>query len=190
MANWREINQAIKSLGGPQVIMQCSSQYPCLPKAVGLNVIGQMSKKYPQALIGFSDHTLSNVSSIAALVLGAKVFEKHFTRKKSDYGPDARFSLEPNQLKDYVDGLKFIELALENPVDKNSLQSYHTMKQVFEKSLVAARDLKKGAVIKFSDLEFLKPGDGIRVDQYKKIVGRKLLKNLIKHEKLNYHHFH
>jgi N-acetylneuraminate synthase len=189
MSSWPEINRAVTTLKHLKVIMQCSSKYPLPAEAVGLNIIGEMAKKYKKPVIGFSDHTLSNASSIAALVMGARVFEKHFTLSKKAYGPDARFSLEPAELRSYIDGLKFVSAALAKPIDKNALKPYGIMKQVFEKSIVASRPLPPGAVLKMTDLAFKKPGDGLKADQYKKLIGKKLTKNLIKDQKITYDHF-
>jgi sialic acid synthase SpsE len=113
---------------------------------------------------------------------GAKVFEKHFTLSKRMYGADARFSLEPMELKGYISGLHFISTAMVNQVDKNDIEKYKEMKLVFEKSIVAAKDLEVNHILNLSDLNFKKPGNGIRADKYKTVIGKKLLKPLKKDE--------
>jgi sialic acid synthase SpsE len=178
MSDWKEIDKAVKTLkNNLQVIFQCSSEYPCKPETVGLNLIEELKEKYSDFKIGLSDHTLDNSSSIVALVKGAVVFEKHFTLSKNMYGPDARFSLEPNEMKQYVDGLKFINKALRAKVNKNNLSKYQEMKKIFEKSIVASKDLSKGTIIQMSNLNFKKPGTGLRAKDYKKILGKKLKKD-------------
>jgi len=185
MSNWRELDEAVKILNNRlQVLFQCSSVFPCRPESVGLNVIEEMRKKYKNLVIGFSDHTLDNFSSIAALVKGATVFEKHFALSKKDYAPDARFSLEPEEMKKYVEGIRFVSRVLQTKVDKNSVAKYKEMKKIFEKSIVAARDLKKGKILKMSNLAFKKPGDGIKANCYKNLVGKKLVRNKCKDEKI------
>lgn len=185
MSNWEEINKAIEALKENLIVLfQCSSQYPCLPEEFGLNIIKEMIVKYPELIIGYSDHTLDNYSSIAALMIGAKVFEKHFTLSKKMYGADAKFSFEPEEMIIYVEGLEVISKALKNPVDKDDLSKYKDMKLVFEKSIVASSDLKRGNTLEFKDLAFKKPGDGIRADMYKKIIGQKLIKDVNKDEKI------
>lgn len=185
MSNWKEIEKAIIALKKNLIVLsQCSSQYPCKPEEIGLNIIKDMIKKYQAITIGYSDHTLENYSSIAAYMIGAKVFEKHFTLSKKMYGADARFSLEPNWMRDYVEGLKFISKALKHPVDKDDIKKYKKMKITFEKSIIAAKDLKKGDKLKFNDLIFKKPGDGIRADKYKEILGKMLLKDVKKDKKI------
>jgi len=175
MSDWREMNQAVKILKNSlAVLMQCSSQYPCAAETVGLNIIEEMKKKYRNLIIGFSDHTLDNTSSIAALIKGATVFEKHFTLSKKSYGPDAKFSLEPKEMKKYVQGIDFISRALKNPVDKNNLRPYYEMKKVFEKNIIINQNLPKNHKLILEDISFKKAGRGIRADQYKKVIGKKL----------------
>ena len=185
MSNWLEIDNAFNSLKDTLiVIFQCSSEYPCLYNNVGLNIISEMKEKYPKITIGYSDHTLSNYSSLGALMMGAKVFEKHFTLSKKMYGADARFSLEPDEMKFYVDGIKFLFNAKMNSIDKNDIDKYKNMKITFEKSIVASRKLEVGETIKFKDLAFKKPGDGIRADYYSQVVGKTLKKEKLKDEKI------
>jgi N-acetylneuraminate synthase len=184
MSNWREIDNAVKVLShNLKVLFQCSSQYPCLEENIGLNVIQTMKDRYDEVVIGYSDHTLTNISSIGAFMKGARVFEKHFTLSKKMYGADARFSFEPEEMRDYVLGLAFISKVLKSPVNKDDLNIYKEMKTIFEKSIVAKKDLEEGTILKFEDFDFKKPGDGIRADKYKEIIGKKLNKNLLKNEK-------
>lgn len=183
MSDWKELDAAIQILkNNNPTVFQCSTEYPCQAESVGLNIIEEMKHKYPEYKIGFSDHTLDNSSSIAALMKGASVFEKHFTLSKKMYGPDARFSLEPIEMKQYVEGLNFVSRALESNVDKNNLEKYQDMKKIFEKSIVAADDLKAGTIIKIEHLNFKKPGTGIRADKYERILNKKLNKNKNKNE--------
>lgn len=183
MSNWEEISNAVNVLKkNLVVIFQCSSQYPCVAENVGLNVIKELKEKFMGITIGYSDHTLNNYSSIAALLMGAKVFEKHFTLSKNLYSPDAWLSFDPNEMHDYIKGLEFITKALKNPINKDDIELYKEMKLRFEKSIVAARDLEKGDIIEYNDLAFKKPGNGIRADRYKDIIGKKLLKDFKKDE--------
>ncbi|MHA1438604.1 MAG: N-acetylneuraminate synthase family protein [Promethearchaeota archaeon] len=185
MSNWNEIENAIEALKDTIIVLfQCSSKYPCLPESVGLNIIKEMIEKFPNIIIGYSDHTLDNYSSIAALMMGAKVFEKHFTLSKKMYGADAKFSLEPEELKKYIEGLEFVSKALKYPIDKNYIDDYKEMKFIFEKSIVASRNLKEGHILEFKDLAFKKPCDGIRADNYKEVIGKKILKDISKNEKI------
>ena len=185
MSNWEEINNAIKVIKkNLLVLFQCSSEYPCTPENVGFNIIEDMVNDFKELFIGYSDHTLENATSIGALLMGAKVFEKHFTLSKKMYGADARFSLEPDKMREYVNNLNFISKSMKNPVDKNDISKYKEMKLIFEKSLIASKDLNKGHVLIFEDLYFKKPCDGIRADKYKEIIGKTLIKDIKKDEKI------
>ncbi|MFX0141893.1 MAG: N-acetylneuraminate synthase family protein [Candidatus Hodarchaeota archaeon] len=188
MSNWEEINNAIDIVKKNLIVLfQCSSQYPCSPENLGLNIIEDFRERFKELVIGYSDHTIGNYSSIAAYIMGAKVFEKHFTLSKTMYGPDAKVSLEPEELENYVQGIAYIAKALKNPVDKDNINLYEGVKKKYEKSIVATRDLEKGHILEFSDLAFKKPGDGIRADKYGKIIGKILLKNIKKNEKILFH---
>ena len=187
MSNWNEIKNAYKILEKNLiVIFQCSSQYPCLPENVGLNIIEDFIEMFKGLTIGYSDHTLGNSASIGAIIMGAKVFEKHFTLSKLMYGPDARISLEPEEMKAFVDSINFISKIMNNPIDKNNIDGYKAIKRKYEKSIVASRNLQKGHIIELKDLNFKKPGDGIRADKYNEIIGKTLRNNLEKDQQILY----
>jgi len=185
MSNWEEIKNAVSILKDNLiVIFQCSSQYPCQAENVGLNVIEEMIERFKDVIIGYSDHTLGNSTGIAAFMKGVKVFEKHFTLSKNLYGPDAWFSVNPNEMKNYVETIKFIFKVLNNPVNKDNLELYKEMKFRFEKSVVAATNLKKDHILEYKDLAFKKPGDGIRADEYYKLIGKEIFNDINKDEKI------
>ena len=86
---------------------------------------------------------MSGATSISAVTLGAKVIEKHFTISKKLYGPDAKFSLEPEEFKKLVEDINYVKKALTNKVDKNQLDSYKEMKLIFQKSIFSKNFIKK-----------------------------------------------
>jgi len=176
MNNWKELDSAVKTINKYNknlFIMQCTSSYPCKYEEVGLNVIKEMQARYKMP-VGLSDHTLTIYASFAAVTLGAKIIEKHFTTHKNLYGPDAKFSLEPNEMKNLVEGIRNIEIMLNNKVDKDDIIKFKDMKFIFEKSIVSKKYIKKGTVITSDLLDFKKPGDGIRADRMKEIIGKKV----------------
>jgi len=181
MSNWKELDNAVKVLshGEHVVIMQCSSTYPCPPEKVGLNVLGEMNSRYGLS-VGFSDHTIGMAAGFAAAALGAVVIEKHFTFSRYMYGSDAANSMEPDDFASYCHGVKEIWTMLGNPVDKNDLTSYKEMKNIFEKSVVAAMPISAGTKIEFRHLAFKKPGNGISASEYTSIVGRLTKKAVLK----------
>jgi N-acetylneuraminate synthase/N,N'-diacetyllegionaminate synthase len=164
MSSLEELDKSVEILsrkGTLQAILQCTSEYPCTPQRVGLNVMADFIKRYPNISIGFSDHTLHNYASFAAVALGARVVEKHFTLSKKAYGPDAKFSLEPLEMSDLVRGVRVIKKIMHSKVDKSNLLEYREMRNVFCKSIVARKKIKKGEKILYSKLTAKKPGYGL-----------------------------
>ena len=166
-------------------IMQCSSAYPCPNKDVGLNVIDQIKNRY-NCKVGYSDHTIGYAAPIAAAALGAVVIEKHFTFSNKMYGSDAVHSMEPSDFKILSKSIKDVWEMLSNPVDKQCIDRYSEMKDIFQKSIVASVDLLKGEILKLEDIKFKKPGTGISSAKYKDIIGKTLLKNVQADELLSY----
>jgi N-acetylneuraminate synthase len=186
MSNWAELDRAVEILRATPglTVLQCSSAYPCTPEQVGLNVMGEMQRRY-NTHVGLSDHTLDCAAAFAAASLGATVIEKHVTFSKQMYGSDARHSMEPAQFKTFCDGLKAIWRMLDHPVDKDDVGSFKEMKHVFEKSLVAARPMRKGHVITRADLAAKKAGGGIPVVEFTQVVGRRLRQDVPQNFKLS-----
>lgn len=176
MSDWAELDRAVAALraGGELTILQCTSAYPCPPERVGLNVLAELKERY-RTNVGFSDHCNGFSSAFAAAALGATVFEKHLTFSREMYGSDAANAMEPSDFKRYCEGLREIFIMLRSPVDKNDLSEVVEMKRIFEKSIVASRDIKSGTKIKHSDLAYKKPGDGIPASEYQNLVGRILI---------------
>ena len=181
MSAWSEIDDAVHTLTEngctDLTILQCTSDYPCLPENAGLNVIDEIRVRYPDCKIGYSDHTLGVAIPIAAACKGATVIEKHFTLSKQMYGSDAQFSSEPDELKYLVEALRAVQKGLSNEVDKDlKAINLGAMKNTFEKMIVASRDLPKGTIITESDLAYKKPMDGIPASKYKLVIGQKYCK--------------
>lgn len=184
MSSWAEIDKALEILKKKKTtIMQCSSIYPCPEENVGLNIILEMQKKY-RIPVGFSDHYLGCEAGFAAAALGVCVIEKHITFSRRMYGSDAPYAMELSEFANYVKGIKSIWKMNKNPVNKNNLNKYKEMKKVFEKSIIINKKMKKNEIITENDLSFKKPGDGISSIHYKKIIGKRLKKNIYKDHKL------
>ena len=185
MSNFKEISNAVKIFNKNKIILlQCSSIYPCPEKFVGLNILNEFKKKF-RCKVGFSDHTLGSGASYAAASLGAEVIEKHFTLSRKMYGSDAKNSMEPLEFKNFCSTIKEIWRIKNFKVDKDNLKKYKQMKFIFEKSIYAKKNLKKGKIIKLSDLAFKKPSKHLRADKYKIILGKKLKSDLKKDDPIN-----
>jgi N-acetylneuraminate synthase len=188
MSNWQELDEAVHIFKQKceLVILQCTSEYPCLPENAGLNLLNEMRNRY-NCEVGFSDHTIGIAVPIAAAVLGATVIEKHFTLSKEMYGSDAANSTEPSEFKVLVDSIRAVETAINHEIDKDLKYSQlSNMKYIFEKSIVSKRTLPPGHVIQFEDLTFKKPGDGINARLYKDVIGKMVKYEILCNEKISF----
>lgn len=194
MSSWKELDRAIKTLRSygckDLVLLQCTTEYPCPPEQAGLNVLDEFRVRYKNLKIGFSDHTLGVSTALAAVVKGASVIEKHFTLSKKMYGSDARHSMEPKEFKRLVDEIREVDIALGHKVNKDKkAKLLKDMKITFEKSIVSAISLSKNERISFNKLAFKKPGDGIPAGEYKKLIGKKIVKTVKKNYKFKWNDF-
>lgn len=187
MSDWIELDAAVATLrpGGPLVVMQCSSAYPCPPERVGLNVIPEMAARWGFP-VGFSDHTLGPAAAIAAVAVGAIAVEKHFTFSRLMYGSDAAHSMEPSDFKAMVIWLREAAAMRDHAIDKSDVSPYREMKRIFEKSVVTAAPLAKGQAVGRNDLAFKKPGDGIPAARWRELAGRRVTRDLPADHKLTF----
>jgi len=180
MSSLPELEEAISLIRGFNqdiVLMQCTSEYPCLYENVGLNLIQEFKQRF-DLLVGLSDHTLTIYTAIAAVVLGACVIEKHFTLSKRMYGPDAKFSLTPKEFKQMVEGIRAIETALSHPMDKDDIERFDSMRKTFQKSIVSVVDIPRGTEIREDMISIKKPGDGLHPRYFSEIIGKKTLRDI------------
>ncbi len=183
MSDFTEIKKTLEFLdsnnaSNQRLLFQCTTSYPTPSNKVGLNVLDDLKTKF-KIDVGLSDHSGKIFPSIAAVTFGIKAIEAHIVFDKKMFGPDAVSSLTINEFKQMVDGVRFIENCLKNPVDKNDLSDYVKIKEIFSKSLSANTNIKKGQVISFDDLETKKPASkGILSRDFKKVIGKKTNKDL------------
>ena len=175
VSDWTELDRAVDVIKtrSDLTVMQCTSAYPCPPEKVGLNVIGELRRRYGLP-VGFSDHTLGFAAPFAAAALGATVIEKHFTFSRLMYGSDAKHSMEPADFRVLSSGLREIWRMNAAPVDKSDNSPYAEMKRIFQKSIVTAHALPAGSVLTREMLAFKKPGDGIPAAEYESLLGRRV----------------
>jgi N,N'-diacetyllegionaminate synthase len=157
-----------------KVLFQCTTAYPTPPEKIGLNMISELKETF-NLPIGLSDHSGTIFSPLAAVGLGAKYIETHVVFDKQMFGPDSPVSLTFTELKQLVDGIRFIEQANENPVDKNNVRNYEELKTMFGKSLAISSDLSKGDVITLEHLESKKPANlGIPAESFETVIGKEV----------------
>ena len=165
-------------------IMQCNTNYTASDNNfayINLNVLNSYKKKFPKAVLGLSDHTLGHVTVLGAITLGARIIEKHFTLNNNLQGPDHKFSMNPKSWKEMILRSRELESSLGIDIKKIEQNEKHTV-IVQRRSIHSIRDLKRGHKIKKIDLKFLRPcpKNGISPYNYKKIVGRKTNKIILK----------
>ena len=190
MSNLDELDAAVaflKEKGVEISLLQCTTAYPTKPEQWGLNVIGELRRRY-QIPVGFSDHSSTVAAPLAATALGAEILEFHAVFDRRMFGPDAGASLTIEEVKEVVRGARMIGVAMGTPVDKTNNEAVADLKKIFEKSLAVNKDLTKGHELKFDDLESKKPkGYGIDARDFGSVIGRKLKNDLKAYDFLNEH---
>jgi N,N'-diacetyllegionaminate synthase len=188
LSDFNELDEAVDLLNSFDIetsILQCTTNYPTKAENIGLNVIYEIRERY-NLPVGISDHSGKIFSSLAATTLGASIIEFHVVFNRKMFGPDSSSSIEIDEIPELVKGINFIDKALNNPVQKDQ-NNQKKLKQIFGKSLSINKDLKKGTIISFDDLESKKPeGKGIPAKLYKEIIGRQVNKDLSQWNFLNY----
>jgi N,N'-diacetyllegionaminate synthase len=181
MSSFSELDETIKFLkqfDNKISILQCTTMYPTNAKNIGLNVISELKDRY-NLLVGLSDHSGTIYPSLSAVSLGAEIIEFHVVFDKGMFGPDSKSSLTIKEIKQLVEGIRFIETSLNNNIDKTDNSKFKELKNIFEKTLAVNSDMKIGDIIAFDNLEAKKPfGHGISAKEYKKVIGKKLNKNI------------
>lgn len=185
MSSFKEMDRTVdflKKRNADYSILQCTTAYPTQPGNYGLNVIGELKKRY-NVPVGYSDHSAKIETCIAATALGAEILEFHAVFSRKMFGPDASSSLEMDEIKKLVTAVKNIQQAQDNPINKNDISSFIELKGIFEKSLATNKALTAGHVLTFNDLETKKPkGYGIAASEFEKVLGKKLKRDLEKWE--------
>lgn len=156
-------------------LLHCTASYPSPIESMNLNCIPMLIDRYgSRSLIGLSDHENGIDCASTAYMLGARVFEKHFTLDRSSKGTDNAFSLEPQGLEKLVRNLKRIPLSLGNS-NKVILECEKRPVYKMRKSLVYKKDFSAGHLLSLSDIEFRCPGDGLEPYKLSEVIGRTLL---------------
>jgi N-acetylneuraminate synthase/N,N'-diacetyllegionaminate synthase len=191
MANIEEIKEAVKviqkvGLKRTEItVLHCNTEYPTPMEDVNLKAMLHIQKELGVE-IGYSDHTLGIEVPIAAVALGAKVIEKHFTLDRNLPGPDHKASLEPAELIEMVKAIRNIEIAISGSGIKEVSKSELTNKKLGRKSIHIKNWLSKNQELTASDLIMLRPGDGISPMELDKVIGKKTKLALDSGAKLSY----
>jgi N-acetylneuraminate synthase/N,N'-diacetyllegionaminate synthase len=169
--------QTIKKAGNKNIIiLKCTSLYPTPPEEANLNQIKTLEKLFPDCIIGFSDHTDGSTAAAISVIQGAKVIEKHFTLNKNLPGPDHWFAVDTAELALLVKQAHEAEKMLGNPVFKLSKEELE-IKKIARRSIMAAKNIRKGEKILKFLVECKRPGTGLPPKCLSKIIGRKAKKD-------------
>lgn len=152
------------------VIFKCTSTYPATPENTNLNTIPVLQSIFPDCIIGLSDHTMGIGASVAAVAIGARVIEKHFTLRRADGGVDSDFSLEPEELKNLVVETERAYLAMGN-VQLNTQKSEEKSRQ-FRRSIYISADIEKGKKFNKKNIKVIRPGDGLAPKHLPYVLGK------------------
>ncbi|MEQ1757964.1 MAG: N-acetylneuraminate synthase family protein [Vicinamibacterales bacterium] len=164
----------VRSKGARVGVFQCTTAYPCPPEKIGLNMLTVFRERYA-CLVGLSDHSATIYPGLAAATMGADLLELHVTMSREMFGPDVPASVTTAELRQLVDGIRFIERMRDHPVDKDALAADTVpLRRIFTRSIVAARGLPAGTVLSHDDVVLKKPGTGLPPDRLNDIVGRTL----------------
>lgn len=167
-----EAVQTIESAGADRIaLLHCVSSYPADPATINLRAMHTLSAAFGVPA-GYSDHTNGLEIAFAAVALGAKVVEKHFTIDRTMPGPDHRASLQPDELEAMVRGIRAVESSLGDGRKVPTPTELDTA-LVARKSLVLARSLAAGAELAESDVTVKRPGTGIAPKHRSRVVGRR-----------------
>jgi len=184
MSNYHEISRTVSIYKNNKnlALLHCVSNYPCSLKALNLKCIQEMSKKF-KIPIGFSDHTKNINTGSISVAAGAKIIEKHFTLNPGDRGPDHHCSLSPKEFKKYSLLIRDSEKMLGNK-NKYIQNEEKNMKKISRKSLCYINSFQKNEKLNKFNFINLRPGTGIDSFQFKKLLNKKLKKNVNKYQQV------
>lgn len=164
----------LEKSGVQYALLECTNLYPSPPENVSLQGILDLQKAFPNAVVGFSDHSIGPHMAIASVALGAKIIERHFTDTRYRKGPDIINSMDPSELRFLKDRSKEIAVALNNP--KIRTKEEESVYAFARSSIVADKDLEPGTVLKETDIWARRPGTGpISGELFYEIVGKRLV---------------
>ena len=173
MATFEEIERtysALISRGVQLALLNCVSEYPPLYEDVNLRVISKMQERFPNSVIGHSDHTPDLFTSYSAVTLGASIIEKHVILDKRTPGPDQSVSIDFRDLAELVDGIRKVEASL------GEEKSVHAKEEQIRtwafRSIVSTRSIKVGEQIEDNMIWSKRPGTGIPAYRMDEVVGQ------------------
>jgi N,N'-diacetyllegionaminate synthase len=177
MSPLEEIDRAVARVRARHAdlgVFQCTTAYPCPPEKIGLNLIPFYRERYG-CWVGLSDHSATIFPGLAGAAMGMDMLEVHVALSREMFGPDVIASITTQELRQLVDGIRFIERMRAHPLDKDaSAQETAPLRKLFTRSLVACASLPAGTVIERGHVVIKKPGTGLPPDRLEDVIGRRL----------------
>ncbi len=173
MASREEISEAVCAarLHGAEdlVLLHCVSSYPARYEEANLRTMADLAASFG-VVVGLSDHTPGTACAVAAIALGACIIEKHFTLRRADGGPDAAFSLEPDEFKRLVEDCRAAWLSLGGIAYERSAREQHNL--IFRRSLYVVEDVAAGQLLTSGNIRSIRPGFGLPPKHLSAVLGR------------------
>ncbi len=174
--------------GVEYALLECTNLYPSPPEIVSLKGVTDLQKAFPNAVVGFSDHSIGPEMALASVALGACILERHFTDTRYRKGPDISCSMDPAELKLLIDRSREIHTALHNEKERTGPEE--DVYRFARASIVADQDLKAGTVIGEADIWARRPGNGeIAGYDFDKVVGKTLKVDVTRNQQLRWSDF-
>lgn len=163
--------QACKSAGNEQVtLLKCTSAYPAQVLDANLSMIADMQRRF-QVSVGLSDHTMGTIVPVASVAMGATVVEKHFIMDRKIGGPDASFSMEPDEFTSMVKQVREVEAAIGQisyPADVSKIKG-----REFCRSLFVVNNMKAGDIFSENNIRSIRPGNGLNPKYWNDVLGKR-----------------
>ncbi len=173
MASESDIERAISTLtdaGAPAIaVLHCVSSYPAQPKQMNLATVPDLARRF-DVVSGLSDHSLGTSVAVASVALGASIIEKHVTLRRSDGGPDAAFSLEPDELRSLIEQIRVAHEAIGTP--SYSPDEDERANMVFRRFIFVTKDIRAGEKFDDNNLRIIRPGYGLEPRFLEHVIGK------------------
>ena len=177
--------QILEDAGVEYALLECTNLYPSPAEIVSLRGVTDLKNAFPNAVVGFSDHSIGPEMALASVALGACILERHYTDTRYRKGPDIINSMDPSELRHIIDRSKEIWIAANNP--KHRTEAEEPVYAFARASVVADKDLPEGHVITEADIWARRPGSGeIAGYEFDKVVGKTLTRAVTRNTQLKW----
>lgn len=180
--------QILEDAGIEYALLECTNLYPSPPGIVSLQGVTDLKNAFPNAVVGFSDHSIGPEMALASVALGASILERHYTDTRYRKGPDISCSMDPAELRFLIDRSREIHTALMNPKQRTGPEE--DVYRFARASVVADKDLSAGSILTEADIWARRPGSGeIAGYDFDKVVGKKLKVSVQRNQQLKWSDF-